>query len=241
MQDENSVVYPLLTSRLPVTRTLKEKPGSVEVTSVQEKVLVFLRQYSKEHGFSASRPDMKKNFGLSSQANAHRCLERIQRRGWLAIAPGIGRGLRLLREGAPLYEPEDFRTTTTQVSGRDDTAREPDWIDCDYFRELCGGMPDFCLRVRGDAMNRAGLTESAIVAIKLTGEDDTPIADGDVVAARIDGDVVLRRYHVVDETTAELRPESTNPEHQVLCVGAASNAVEIIIGVVTGRMLAGAG
>ena len=94
MQTKNNLVHPLLTSRLPVTRTRKEKPGSVEVTSVQQKVLVFLRQYWKEHGFSASRPDMKKNFGLSSQANAQRCLERIQRRGWLAIAPGD-------RTGAP--------------------------------------------------------------------------------------------------------------------------------------------
>ena len=89
-------------------------------------------------------------------------------------------------------------------------------------------------------MDRAGLTESAIVAIKLTGEDDTPIADADVVAARIDGDVVLRRYHRIDDRTAELRPESRSPRHATKRIGAESEDVEIL-GVVIGRMLAGAG
>ena len=103
-------------------------------------------------------------------------------------------------------------------------------------------MPDLCLRVRGDAMDDAGLVEGSIVALarKLDAEERAIVADGDIVAGRIAGDVVLRRVHGVDATTWELRAQSTNPDHTSIRLDARSNDVEII-GVVIGRMLPGAG
>ena len=57
---------------------------------------------------------------------------------------------------------------------------------------------------------------------------------------RIRGDVVLRRVHAIDATTVELRPESRSRRHQAIRFDTRSDEVEII-GVVIGRMLAGAG
>ncbi|MDD9982374.1 MAG: hypothetical protein OXU81_13630 [Gammaproteobacteria bacterium] len=214
----------------------------MEITAPQARVLCFLRRFLRDNGFMASRGDLKRGLKLAGQSNADLFLKRIERRGWLRLNAGVNRGVHLLRERVPLYEPEDFRTTTVLVRGRDETAREPDWIDCEHLWRLFGTMPDLCLRIRGDAMELAGLTDGGLVAIRLAsdGDDRAPPTDGDVVAARAGEYVVLRRFHRVNETTAELRPESTNPEHRVLCVGAEANDAEII-GVVTGRMLAGGG
>ena len=232
----------LLTSTVPVTRTQRQKPGSIELTARQSEVLAFVRNFVRTNGYAPSRTDLKMALNSVSQASADGLLQRIARRGWLTLSPRLERAIVLTREGAPLYEPGDFSTTTTQVRNRDERAREPDWIDCEQLWRLFGAMPDLCLRIRSDAMECAGLSDGGIVALRLVnhGEEHAPIADGDVVAARVRDDVVLRRYHRIDDRTAELRPESTSPEHQVLCVDAESNAVEIL-GVVIGRMLAGAG
>ena len=227
----------LLTSSLPVTHAQRQKGNTVELTRAQAAVLIFVRDWLKKNGFHVSRTDLREGLSIASQSGADGFLQRLARRGWLKVAPRIERGICLLREGAPIYEPEDFRTTTVQVTDRDETAREPDWIDCDALWELCGGMPDLCLRIRGDAMERAGLTDGGIVAIRLV--SDARVGDGDVVAARSRDDVVLRRFHRVNDTTAELHPETANPEHEVLRSGAESTTK--IIGVVVGRMLAGAG
>ena len=239
MQVGSKGVTPLLTSSVPVTRTRREKPGSVEVTTAQAKVLQFIREYKKTNGFAASRPEMTQALNLASPGNAHRYLQRLERRGWLTVAKGIDRGVHLAREGVPLYEPEDFRTTTVQVRDRDESAREPDWIDCDALWELCGGIPDLCLRVRGNAMERAGITEGGIVAIKLVSNAEA-IADGAVVAARAENDVVLRRYRRVSEAKAKLLPETRSAKHQTFFITGESNSAEII-GVVNGRMLTGGG
>ena len=230
---------PLLTSSVPVTRSRRQRPGSVELTAPQAEALSFARNFLKANGFSVSRGDLKKGLKLSSDGNAHRYLKRIERRGWLKVAKGIDRGVRLTREGAPLYEPEDFRTTTTtQVRGRDESAREPEWIDSEQLWRLFGTIPDLCLRIRGDAMERSGLSDGGIVALSLL--SDAPVGDGDVVAARVGGDVVLRRYHRINDRTAELRAESRSRRHATIRCVAESEDVEIL-GVVIGRMLAGGG
>ena len=59
-----------------------------------------------------------------------------------------------------------------QVRDRDETAHEPDWIDCEQLWRLFGAMPDLCLRVGGDAMELAGLTDGGIVAIGVASDGD---------------------------------------------------------------------
>ena len=99
---------------------------------------------------------------------------------------------------------------------------EPEWIDCEQLWQIFGGTPDLCLHIRGDAMNRAGLADGGIVALRLArddqGEDEDPPADADIVAARVSNEVMLRRFHRIDQRTAELRAQSTSRRHKVIRV-----------------------
>ena len=231
----------LLTSTPPVTRVRLHKPGSIALTKRQAEFLAFINDFGKKHGLPPSRSELRAALGLGTHSTVEGYLQRIAAKGWLKLTAGRDRAIRLLRPGAPIYEPEDFRTTTVLAHGRDEDAREPQWIDCELLWQLFGGMPDFCLRIRGDAMNKAGLTDGGIVALKLARDDqgEEPVLDGDVVAARVGDDVVLRRYHRVGDRTLELQPQSTNRHHTAIRVDKATD-VEII-GVVIGRMLPGGG
>ena len=58
-----------------------------------------------------------------------------------------------------------------------------------------------------------------------------------MVAARVADDVVLRRYRRIDDTRAELHPESTKRRYTVIHIDREKDFE--IIGVMIGRIVAG--
>ena len=80
--------------------------------------------------------------------------------------------------------------------------------------EMFSPRPDFFLRVEGDSMNRLGLVTGTLVAVQSRAEAE----HRDVVVARIDDEVTLKRFIRVSGRYVELRPESTNPKHRPIKV-----------------------
>lgn len=119
---------------------------------------------------------------------------------------------------------------------------EPQWIDADGLWEVFGRKPDLLLRVRGDAMGHAGLADGAVVAVSLrhVTEQTEPATVGDIVAVKLGDEVVPRRVGNIDGTTLQLRPEGRSRKHRTVQVDSRADDVELV-GVVTGRVLAGAG
>ena len=59
-------------------------------------------------------------------------------------------------------------------------------------------------------MDRLGFMTGSVVAVKSQSDAE----NGQVVVAKIGEELTLKRYRRVDERHVELRPESSNPEHQ---------------------------
>ena len=232
----------ILTSSPPVARSRKIEIGSVELSPRQAEVLEAIRFLHKVRGIPPTRSELVRHLKLKSGAAVDTHIQTLAARGWVATSPGSQRGLILRREGAPVYEPKDLRRTPAHPNGRCEPPPEPAWIDYDLLWEVFGSKPDLCLRIRGDAMDRAGLTDGGLVALARGGDEEgkRTIVDGDIVAVRTEDDVVLRRVQGVGATTLELRPESTGRKHRTVRFDSRTDDVEII-GVVIGRMLAGAG
>lgn len=228
-----------LTRKTVMARARKTKAGGIELTERQSEVLDAVRTFTKANGVPPTRANLGKMLNLKHQSSIDNHLYALSRKGWLKVMPGIERGIRLLREGVPLYEPKDFRRGSDIVYGLDEQTSEPEWIDFEQLWEIFGATPDLCLRIRGDAMNKAGLTDGGIVALRRTpeGQGLEPAQDGEVVAARVGEDVLLRRYHRIDERTVELRPDSWSSGHQAIRVDTQDDDAEII-GVMIGRMIA---
>ena len=81
-------------------------------------------------------------------------------------------------------------------------------------------------------MDRLGYVTGSVVAVKTQCDAE----NGDVVVARLDDQVTLKRYFRMDERRVELRPESANPEHQPIEVDLESQTLEIC-GVVVGALI----
>ena len=91
--------------------------------------------------------------------------------------------------------------------------------------------PDYFLTVRGDSMNRMGLRDGDIVAVRAAPE----ASNGEIVVARFGDEVTLKQFQRLDERHIELRPHSTNPEHQTMHIDLAKHILHID-GVVVGHI-----
>ena len=90
------------------------------------------------------------------------------------------------------------------------------------------------LNVRGDSMDRTGVRDKDVIAVAKT----TEAKSGDVVVARFGDEVTVKRFVQIDERHVELRPESTNPAHEVLKLDLAKHVLDID-GVVVGALIKG--
>ena len=81
-------------------------------------------------------------------------------------------------------------------------------------------------------MDRIGFVTGSVVAIKSQPTAET----NEVIVARLEGEVTLKRFVRLDERRVELRPDSTNPEHQPIEVDLKEETFEIC-GVAVGALL----
>lgn len=197
------------------------------LTERQMDVLDCIRAYVREHGVAPSRPEIAGALGIRNKSTVDGHLSALMKKGWIELHPGSPRNIRLLKDDLPLTIAGPIAAGEPILAVERITARIPRAV-----AEMFASQPDFFLRVEGDSMDRLGLVTGSVVAIKAQ-----PVADdGDVVVARFEDSVTLKRYHRVDEQHVELHPKSTNPEHEVLQINLATDAFEIA-GVAVGALI----
>ena len=201
------------------------------LTERQQAVLSAIRKHLRLRRVPPSRSELARELGVRQQSTVDQNLNALQKKGWVRLLPGVERGIQLLREGAPLLEPEEL----PEVSAGEPILaeeREPARLDdYDSVANLFEGPPDYFLRVRGDSMDKVGFASGDVVAVQREREPQ----QGDVVVARIGDGITLKRFERRDENAIELHPESANPEHEPIGVGPGDDAQ--IVGVVVGAIV----
>ena len=194
--------------------------------------LDIIRRHLKVRGVPPSRPEIARELGLRHQGGVDAHLNALAKKGFLKVFPNVERGLKLLREGAPLFDPEEL----PEVAAGDpivDEEREPMRLhDFDSFVERFEARPDYFVRIRGDSLDRAGFRTGDIVAVRRQPEAN----DGDLVVARIGREIALKRFRRIDDACVELQSESTNPKHRSIRIDAQTEDVEIV-GVIVGAVV----
>lgn len=193
----------------------------------QRETLDFVRAYVDEHGFAPARPEIARALGLKHVSTVDSHLSALMRKGWVELKPGSPRHIRLLREEVPVTITGPIAAGEPILAEGRVTAHLPRTA-----RELFFPRPDYFLEVRGDSMDRLGLYTGATVAVKAQAVAD----NGHVVVARLDDEVTLKRFVRLDARHVELRPESTNPEHQPIAVDLARTELHID-GIAVGALL----
>lgn len=173
-----------------------------QLTARQHQVLDLIRRHIDDTGYPPTRADIARELGFRSANAAEEHLRALARKGVIEMTAGASRGIRLngdsgipvvgrVAAGNPLLAAEHIERHV-QIPARTFSPA------ADYF-----------LRVSGMSMRDAGILDGDLLAVHRTREAH----DGQIVVARIDDEVTVKRLrHTRERHLLELLPENSDFE-----------------------------
>ncbi len=168
------------------------KTQSNELSDQQRRVLLFLRQQTKEHGYPPSIREIGSALGFASPSTVQHHLRALEKSGYIRRDPTKPRALSFLLGDEESPSPVLTNDRVLEVPLIGDVAagvgvlaqQQPDTSMALPY-ELLGSDPKdiFLLKVRGDSMIDIGIFEDDLVVVK----PQRTAHSGDIVVALING------------------------------------------------------
>ncbi|HKP74428.1 MAG TPA: transcriptional repressor LexA [Longimicrobiaceae bacterium] len=182
------------------------------LTKIERRILNYLVDYLKENTYQPSIREIGKRFGIKSTKTVSEHLQSLADKGHIERDASRSRGVRIVGMNlypavvtAPLYGKIAAGTPALLR----DHVREVYELD----RKLVPSADAFILEVKGDSMIGAGIDDGDLIVVEPVAEGD--VRNGDIVAARIDGEGTVKRF-VAREGHVFLEP--ANPEYPTIRV-----------------------
>lgn len=162
----------------------------------QREALDLIERQLGQTGYPPTRTELAEALGVRSANAAELHLQALARKGYIELVPGASRGIRLrspksdgrkvdaagARAGLPLIGRVAAGAPLLAVEHVEDTIA----IDPGLFHP----RPDYLLRVAGESMRDAGILSGDLLLVHTTPD----ARNGQVVVARIDDEVTVKRY-----------------------------------------------
>ena len=179
-------------------------PNMSSLTTRQQEVLEFIEQSQTNRGVIPSTREIQEHFGFASQTAAVNHLKALQRKGIIQRLAGKARAVALVSQlqREPIIDIPIYGTIPAgmAVEAEQDNLGTVS-IDA-VSAGVARGQKTFALRVRGDSMTGAQISDGDLAVLEMR-EPRT----GEIVAALIDGETTLKRY-VVENGRPYLKAEN---------------------------------
>ena len=154
----------------------------LNLTAQQIKVFDVIKESMQNNGYPPTRAEIARLLGFKSVNAAESHIKALVKKGAIEKVPGSSRGIKLVEEayGIPLVGSVAAGSPILAVENIEKTIP---------LNPLTKAV-DFFLRVQGDSMVEAGILDNDLVGIKKTNNAE----NGEIVVARIDEDVTLKRF-----------------------------------------------
>ncbi len=155
------------------------------LTARQQEILTFIQEFMDTEGFPPTRAEIARALGFRSVNAAEDHLKALVRKGAIEILPGVSRGIRILgasEDGLPVVG----RVAAGHPILADQNIQGRFRIDPRLFRPRA----HYLLSVKGHSMRDAGILDGDLLAVNRRPEAD----NGEVVVARIDDEVTVKRF-----------------------------------------------
>ena len=176
-----------------------------KLTTRQAEILELIRNYVADQGCPPTRAEIAATLGFRSPNAAEDHLRALERKGAIELVPGASRGIRLLNEdyGLPLVG----RVAAGEPVLAEQNIEDYCQVDADTFHPRA----DYLLRVSGDSMKDIGIHDGDLLAVHRTPHAE----NGQIVVARIDDEVTVKRYR---QRGAIVRLLPENPDYEPIRV-----------------------
>ena len=217
---------------------------AINLTHRQNQVLSFVLQALRKRALPPTRAEIATAMGFAVAASAQEHLQALERKGYIAIAPGQSRALTVLKnpDGSP------YQQTIGTVSGAFNKPRSEarlpivgsvragqPIVASDHIEsylpvqaKLFQPRADFLLRVRGDSMCDAGILEGDLLAVHKT----NLATSGQIIVARVGDDITVKFFQRKQDFIV-LVPANSNYAPLEVAVSDVQFAVEgLVVGVI---------
>jgi len=189
-----------------------------ELTKRQGEVLDVIKDCINKTGMPPTRVELAKILGFRSANAAEEHLKALARKGAIEILSGTSRGIRIVEEHkSNVVEIEQGLPLIGMVAaGEPILAAEHVESHYDVDPSLFHPAADFLLRVQGESMKEIGIMDGDLLAVHKTQD----ITNGQVVVARVEDDVTVKRFYregsevTLKAENSKFSPIKVDLEHQ---------------------------
>ena len=207
------------------------------LTKKQKNLLLFINKKLRSSGISPSYEEMKVSLNLKSKSGIHRLISALEERGFIRRLPHKARALEVIKLPETASANDIYNTFSPSIikGGLDQKKFNNKDIEIPVLGKIAAGTPVeaiqneiariplpsnlekngeyFGLRVQGDSMIEAGISEGDTVIVKKT---DTA-ENGKIVVALVDDhEAMLKRIRKKGKTVAL---ESANKNYETKIFG----------------------
>lgn len=190
------------------------------LTPRQQQVLDLIRDKIDVTGMPPTRAEIARELGFRSANAAEEHLKALAKKQAIEIIPGASRGIRILLQEGAANEEMGLPLIGQVAAGEPILAQEH--VEANYKVDPSMFRPqaDFLLRVQGESMKDIGIMDGDLLAVHKTQD----VRDGQVVVARVDDDVTVKR---LERKGATVLLHAENEEFSPIQVDLASQHLAI--------------
>ena len=189
------------------------------LTERQNEILRFIAKHIEDTGFPPTRLDICSALGFKSPNAAETHLKALAKKGAISMVPGASRSIRLITNlvttAQNLVEQLSIPLVGRVAAGSPILAQEHLEAQYQIDPQLFPMAPDYLLKVRGMSMRDAGILHDDLLAVKRLSGGLSETRDGQIVVARLEEDVTVKRFKR-DGKKIVLLPE--NPDFEPIVV-----------------------
>lgn len=184
------------------------------LTNRQKEILKMISLFIKKTGFPPTRIEICQALGFKSPNAAEEHLKALEKKGAISMVPGASRSIKLKNKSDLDSEETTFLPLIGRVSaGTPLNSTEHIESEFKVDSKLFPTKPDYLLRVKGMSMKNAGILEDDLLVVKKYYDDASVKKDGQIVVARIEDEVTVKRFQQKDSIVF-LHPE--NPDFKTI-------------------------
>jgi len=177
----------------------------------QSEILSFVADRIRDDGMPPTRAEINAHFGFASPNAAQSHLRALERKGAIRINPRLARGIVPVADVPPDPGSGSIPLIGRVAAGQPLLAVEHHERSVRIDPSLFRPAPDYLLRVQGESMIDAGIRDGDLLAVHRR----KSVEDGQIVVARIDGEVTVKRLR---RKSQSIVLEAANPAYRDLTV-----------------------
>lgn len=171
------------------------------LTERQQQVLDLIKRYVDKTGFPPTRAEIAEELGFRSANAAEEHLRALAKKGVIEMVSGASRGLRLVDYQKP---PQGLPLVGRVAAGNPILAEENIEDYLEIPASLFHPPADYLLKVRGMSMKDIGIMDGDLLAVKRSQSAN----DGEIIVARVDNEVTVKRLKREGPSTVLLIAEN---------------------------------